>query len=329
VEIQLHPATGRGTVRTIRIERRGARVLAVLAAAWVSLALSLLWTAPQMTLRWFRHESPADITRENSRLAVAERKVMDEAGLLRDRALATGDRLTRIAFLYDVTPASWPRELDPDAGTVSANDASLALAGLDAYLAGLERGRLALAGREKENPELPERVPSTLPLASGLFAPSAIFGPRVSPWTGENEFFPGLELATAAGTPVTASGAGRVAFAGRVRRSPTGWLWRLGNAVVLDHGGGIATVYGHLGRVDVGVGRRIARGDRIGTVGASGWAMVPQLHYELWRFQGGRWRPTDPHYAILNHRVDPSMVSLARMLRTGAPGPLERLPGVR
>ena len=329
MEIQLHPATGRGTVRTIRIERRGARALAALAAVWVLLALSVLWTAPLMTLRWFRHGSRADISRESERLTAAEQQVIAEAGLLRDRALATGDRLTRIAFLYDVAPGSWPRELDPDESAVAADDPSLALAGLDAYLAGMERGRLALARREKENPGLPERVPSMLPLETELFAPSAIFGPRVSPWTGESEFFPGLELATAAGTPVIASGAGRVVFSGRVRRSPIGSLWRLGSVVVLDHGGGIATVYGHLGRVDVRVGRRIARGERLGTVGASGWAMVPQLHYGLWRFQGGRWRPTDPHYAILNHRVDPSMVSLARMRRSGAPDPVEALPGLR
>lgn len=329
MEIQLHPATGRGTVRSFLLGHRTERALMALAGLWALLALSLVWTAPTMLLRWMRHGQRSDIARDSVGLRGSEKRAGESTASLRDRAVATGDRLTRIAFLYGVPVAQWPRELDPDTGALAAAFHKEGLDGLERYIAAMERARLLLARAETADRDLAQRAPSILPISARLFAPSALFGPRVSPWTGEQEFFPGLDLATAAGTPVIAPGGGRVIFAGRARPGRSGWLGRVGNVVVLDHGSGLATAYGHLSRTDVRVGQRVARGARLGIVGQTGWAMVPQLHYELWRHAAGRWRPTDPLYGILDHRLDTAMASLDQMRRAGAPDPVEPLPGAR
>ena len=330
MEIQLHPATGRGTVRSFLLGPRSERAVLVLAGLWALLALSLIWTVPTMVFRWMRHGHRSDIARDSVDLSGSERRLGESTASLRDRAVASGDRLTRIAFLYDVPAAQWPRELDPDTGALAAQRFHQeSLVGLERYVAAMERARLLLARTETADGDLAQRAPSVLPISARFFAPSALFGPRVSPWTGEQEFFPGVDLATSAGTPVIAPGGGRVVFAGRVRPGRIGWLGRVGNVVVLDHGGGMATAYGHLSRTDVRVGQRVARGARLGLVGQTGWAMVPQLHYELWRRVGGRWRPTDPLYAILDHRLDTAIASLDQMRRSGAPDPVEPLPGAR
>jgi murein DD-endopeptidase MepM/ murein hydrolase activator NlpD len=280
-----------------------------------------------MTLRWLRHGHRADIARESAELRALERRLEGDAASLRERAVGTGDRLTRIAFLYDVPAAQWPRALDPESAALSAGALPERIGGLERYVAAIERARLLLARAEAADRDLARRVPSVLPISARLFAPSALFGPRVSPWTGEQEFFPGVDLATPEGTPVIAPGAGRVAFAGRMRPGRSGWLGRVGNVVVVDHGNGLATAYGHLSRTDVRVGQRVERGGRLGLVGETGWALVPQLHYELWRREGGRWRATDPLFAILDHRIDTAVASLEGMRRALAPEPVEPIPG--
>lgn len=94
------------------------------------------------------------------------------------------------------------------------------------------------------------------------------FGPR------RDRFHTGVDVAAAAGKKVAAAGAGRVAYAGWL---PGGW----GYEVTVDHGSGLRSMYAHLSRVDVAVGDRVAAGDQVGLVGASGDATGPHLHFEL------------------------------------------------
>jgi murein DD-endopeptidase MepM/ murein hydrolase activator NlpD len=165
-----------------------------------------------------------------------------------------------------------------------------------------------------------------MPLASELVEPSAVFGPRVSPWTGTEEFFTGLDLAAPAGSAVIAPADGTVLFAGRVAASQRSRWWRFGNLVVVSHGEGGATLFGPLGRIEVRRGDHVRRGRRLGSVGATGWAMSPVLHYEYWREREGRLSPTDPRFAILDRRLDRHDVSLEKMDATSAPEPIEPLP---
>mgnify|MGYP001263463966 CR=1 FL=1 len=85
------------------------------------------------------------------------------------------------------------------------------------------------------------------------------------------------------GTPVTAIAAGTVAFAGE--------QFFGGRSVVLDHGGGLFSIYYHLREYSVPEGRRVAKGEKIGEVGASGRATGPHLHFGV-RAAGGRIDPS-------------------------------------
>jgi murein DD-endopeptidase MepM/ murein hydrolase activator NlpD len=97
------------------------------------------------------------------------------------------------------------------------------------------------------------------------------FGPRISPFTGERQFHAGLDIAGAEGTQIVAPADGRVAFVGE--KGP------LGNTVMIDHGFGIRTQYGHNQKVLVKPGETVHRGEVIALLGNSGRSTGPHLHY--------------------------------------------------
>ncbi len=113
------------------------------------------------------------------------------------------------------------------------------------------------------------------------------FGWRVSPFTGKRQFHPALDISTRIGTPVVAPAAGVVTFAGR----EAGY----GNMIVLNHGHGLVTRYGHLSAFKVKAGMEVKRGQVIGLVGTTGRSSGPHLHYEV--LMAGV--PTNPRYYIL------------------------------
>ena len=83
----------------------------------------------------------------------------------------------------------------------------------------------------------------------------------------------GVDYAAPTGTPVRSVGDGVVEFAG--------WQNGYGNVVQIKHDGARATTYAHLSRIDVRRGERVEQGERIGAVGATGWATGPHLHFEF------------------------------------------------
>jgi murein DD-endopeptidase MepM/ murein hydrolase activator NlpD len=83
----------------------------------------------------------------------------------------------------------------------------------------------------------------------------------------------GIDLGAAYGTPIAAAGSGTVIYAG--------WLGGYGNLTVIDHGGGLATAYGHQSRIAVSVGQQVAGGEIIGYVGSTGHSTGPHLHFEV------------------------------------------------
>jgi murein DD-endopeptidase MepM/ murein hydrolase activator NlpD len=88
-------------------------------------------------------------------------------------------------------------------------------------------------------------------------------------------FHPGIDIAAPTGTPVRAGAAGTVTFAE--------WDPEYGLLVVLDHGMGIETRYGHNSRINVAVGDRVERGQIISAVGSTGRSTAPHLHFEIRR----------------------------------------------
>jgi len=329
MELQYHPASGRRTVSAVSLGARGQRLLLALLALAALLAVSLWWTAPHALARAERKARAPAVARQLAAARDADAKARRRAASLAERAAASGDELSKIAFLYGVPSSRWPRILDPALAVLSRADADRFVEELPAYLRGLERARALLASREAEDSELAARTPSIVPLSAPIYEPAAFFGPRVSPWTGEQEFFCGLDLAAPEGSSVVAPADGRVVFTGRARREATSRLWQFGTLVVVEHGRGAATLFGHLARIDVRRGDTVRRGQRLGAVGKTGWALSPRLHYELWTTQEQALRPTDPLFGILDRRVDTQHRSLEQMLGTSAPEPAETLPGLR
>jgi murein DD-endopeptidase MepM/ murein hydrolase activator NlpD len=148
--------------------------------------------------------------------------------------------------------------------------------------------RLSIGAMEKTTEELTARssrleafyqdqkvvlaaTPSVWPVRGYL---SSTFGNRVDPFTGQPDFHPGIDIATPMGTKVQAPADGVVIS--------TGVKGSYGNAVVIDHGYGVVTRYGHLSGFNVRPGQRVRRGDVIAFVGQTGRATAPHLHYEVW-----------------------------------------------
>ena len=136
---------------------------------------------------------------------------------------------------------------------------------------GTLESHLMLVRRNVEKQEsLMNATPSVWPVHGWL---SAGYGMRSDPFNGERDFHPGLDISAERGTPIRATAAGKVELA-----APSG---DYGNLVVVDHGYGLVTRYGHLSKFAVWAGREIRRGDIVGYVGSTGRATGPHLHYEV------------------------------------------------
>lgn len=122
----------------------------------------------------------------------------------------------------------------------------------------------------------------------GHFSISSPFGTRADPFSGARAFHSGIDIPAPAGTPVVSAQRGTVVF--------SGWLGGYGNAILIDHGGGLLSLYGHLNVRLVEQGASVESGQTIGLVGSTGRSTGPHLHFEI-RLNGNF---TDPiaHYAL-------------------------------
>jgi len=97
------------------------------------------------------------------------------------------------------------------------------------------------------------------------------FGARVSPFTNQKQFHAGIDIAGERGTDIFAPAQGKVVFSGK--RGP------LGKSIIIDHGYGVRTQYGHSDALYVKTGETVQRGQRIAALGNSGRSTGPHLHY--------------------------------------------------
>jgi len=111
---------------------------------------------------------------------------------------------------------------------------------------------------------------------------SSAFGMRSDPFTGKPQFHKGMDLAAPAGTPVVAALPGKV--------TSVGYEPGYGNNVVVEHGDGLRTRYGHLASINVKVGDMVTSDDTLGKVGSTGRSTGAHLHFEVTRMG----RPIDP-----------------------------------
>jgi murein DD-endopeptidase MepM/ murein hydrolase activator NlpD len=113
-------------------------------------------------------------------------------------------------------------------------------------------------------------APSIWPIEGKI---SSGFGEREDPFSGEGKFHTGLDILAPMGTPIRAAGDGIVLNSGMANG--------YGREIVIDHGHGVSTLYGHMSALVAISGQRVIRGQVIGYVGQSGRATCPHLHYEV------------------------------------------------
>ncbi len=154
-------------------------------------------------------------------------------------------------------------------------------------LQGLESRLQTVRSDVDKRNSLAAATPSIWPTHGWL---SSSMGNRADPLTGEKDFHPGLDISADKGDPVYATADGKVigaAMAGNY-----------GNLIVIDHGFGIETRYGHLSAFKVQDGQMVKRGDLLGLVGSTGRTTGSHLHYEV-RANG---RILNPLQLLLNPR---------------------------
>ncbi len=117
------------------------------------------------------------------------------------------------------------------------------------------------------------------------------FGYRIDPFTKTSKFHFGMDFTAPRGTPVYASGDGRVS---RADNTASGY----GKHIRIDHGYGYESLYAHLYKYNVRNGQHVKRGDLIGFVGSTGRSEAPHLHYEIFK-DGERINPINFYYGNL------------------------------
>lgn len=103
---------------------------------------------------------------------------------------------------------------------------------------------------------------------------SSEFGGRTHPVSGKYKYHSGMDLAAPGGSPILAAASGKVIIAGNTGNG-------YGNYVVIDHGGGITTLYGHCSKLLVKKGQSVSRGQQIAKVGSTGLSTGNHLHFEV------------------------------------------------
>ena len=194
------------------------------------------------------------------------------------------DDLYRIMFNADPIPASirrpgiggtnrYEKLLNmPNSDLVISTTAKLDMMTKQLYVQSNSYDELAELIKSKE--ERVKNVPSIMPLsAKQMKGISSGYGVRIHPVYGDARMHTGVDMSAAIGTPIYATGNGTV-------ESAT-WNGGYGNTVIINHGFGYKTLYSHCKQMLVKPGQKVVRGEKIATVGATGTATGPHVHYEV------------------------------------------------
>ncbi|HYG08901.1 MAG TPA: M23 family metallopeptidase [Pyrinomonadaceae bacterium] len=217
----------------------------------------------------FRVAQHLKIEQENSRLRVENERQRQQLEKLENRVDAIEDTSRRIAEISGApVPEGESKQGAGGAGGPLVEMDAAAIAEVETRAVQLERELRTYESALRER----ARIPSIWPVAGGETTDG--FGGRRDPFGGSSsEFHSGQDISAERGTPVYAAGMATVKFAG----TQSGY----GQIVILDHGDGITTRYGHLSKIEVVAGQQLARGAMIGRVGSTGRSTGPHLHYEV------------------------------------------------
>jgi hypothetical protein len=286
--VQVMPDGG-GRIRTVRISRRVVRLAAVASA---TLFLVIGVSVVSLGRDAVRQAELVKLRLENRHLTENLGRVEDQVGMLASTVDDLSDQEQKFRLLAGLPDlgaevravgVGGPLPVAADREEFLAASPQLAeRTYATAYDAELLMRRLDLLGSSIEEAmdsvELHREVflarPSIRPVQTDESWISSSFSrSRMHPVLQVNRPHPGLDISALAGTPILASAAGTVTYAG----TKAGY----GKTVEIDHGFGYKTRYAHAGSIQVKRGQRVNRGDLLGEVGKTGLATAPHLHYEV------------------------------------------------
>jgi murein DD-endopeptidase MepM/ murein hydrolase activator NlpD len=170
-----------------------------------------------------------------------------------------------------------------------------------------EKSYTEIAGFIRNKEQLLASTPAIQPISNKeLKRVASGFGYRIDPVYKTVRFHAGLDFTAPQGTPIYATANGVAKVAGNAGNG-------YGNYVILDHGYGYETLYGHMFRVKIKNGTRVKRGEIIGYVGSTGKSTGPHCHYEVHK----NGRPIDPVYFFYNDLTPEQFDQILKMAAAG------------
>ncbi len=292
------PDSGQSPIRSIRLRPSLVRrtVIVVILFLFGFVSATLLWPSGLV-----RGIGLVSLAKENALLKMRVQALDDDLGQLRRRlgeSALLEERLRDLAGLPPIDPevrqmgVGGPdftvhdplARVDPEGAAVTKQ----ATRTVDDLLRQAELQRhsfFEIASSLEAKRDYWACVPSILPVSQGNI--SSRFGMRIDPFTEVDAFHRGVDVSAGRGTPIVATAAGRVVYAG--------FKIGYGRTVRIDHGHGHETMYAHVLETKVKKGQRVKRGQEIARVGTTGRATAPHVHYEVW-VNG---RAVDPNTYIL------------------------------
>jgi murein DD-endopeptidase MepM/ murein hydrolase activator NlpD len=255
---------------SVRLTRWVLGAFAAMAVVLVGILAHYTWIAVEV----------AEVRRlrvENLALATKARAYEENAGHLQAKVLQLQNIVTKLGIMAGVEESLPDASIGGVGGLSRAEtappsvDIASTLQNLDQTVGTLSLKSTRLEAFFRDQRELLASTPSIWPIRGYL---SASFGNRPDPFTGIRDFHPGIDISVPRGSKVLAPADGVVVFCG----AKQGY----GNAMVLDHGFGVVTRYGHLDGFNVRPGQRVKRGEVIAFSGNTGRSTAPHLHYEVW-----------------------------------------------
>lgn len=278
------------TTRTLSFSRRTVK-LATWGAAIIGVFL-LGVTADYIRIQ-VSSRSYGALKAENRTQAEAIREYQDKIGSLETRVKGFDEYVKKLNLMAGITTdqklkefyvGDYPREEVSSSGEGQIQAPGAPIRDLENKTEDIQRNFDTLTSFFESHASFLASQPSIWPTNGWT---SSGFGYRTDRFTQKWTFHYGLDIVATMGNPVVAPADG---FVAEISRSGL-----LGNSIVLSHGGGLTTLYGHLSKIGVVSGQKVKRGDTIGNVGSTGKSTGPHLHYEV-RING---KPVNPYTYIL------------------------------
>ena len=322
-EIQFHGPRGR--VRYLTVTRLWLQLVLAVAAVFCAFFVNAVVAAPTVVRDELFRADQVELFEARQRFGERFEALTGRYKEMREVASDLDDRLCKVVLAYGVEGAA-AEGCGRAADLVAAPGATISEEQVRAVRTAIEEDVEGVAARfanrleaavevESSRPDVVELTPSACPLRGDDFVLVAPFGETANRVTRAPEFHYGIDLAALAGAPVRATAAGRVTFAGRGAALGPAWR-RYGRVLGIRHGDGFITIYGHLEATEIRAGQSVERGQRIGTVGATGWSLEPNLHYAILRRRSdGRYEAIDPRIHILDYRWDNEQALVSGVVR--------------